>query len=249
MQAKQFVWYELVTSDVDAALAFYKAVLGWESRDFDGQGPRYAIVSAGGKGVGGVMALCEGMSHPFWLGYIGTRDMDGTLARFTGAGGKVMREPWTIPSVGRLAIVADPQGAGLALIEPVLQQPSEAFDQHSPGHGHWHELHTPDPAAAFVFYAAQFGWTKGEAMELGPMGTYQLFKVGEAAIGGMFKACENVMPGWLYYFGTDSVRRAVARVESAGGSVLKGPSEVPGGAHVIQARDPQGAMFALVGPA
>ncbi|MBV9653389.1 MAG: VOC family protein [Acetobacteraceae bacterium] len=249
MTANQFVWYELVTSDIDAALRFYGEVLGWESQDFPGSPQRYAIVNAKGAGVGGVMQLPEGMSQPFWLGYIATPDIDDAVARFKTSGGSLHKGPWEIPGVGRLALLSDPQGAALAFIQGASEQPSQAFDQGKPGHGHWHELHTTDPVAAFAFYAEQFGWSKGDAMDMGPMGTYQIFKSGSPQIGGMLKAQDGQRPGWLYYFGTESIRAGVERIGGAGGAVLREPAEIPGGAFIIHAKDPQGAMFALVGPA
>ena len=249
MSADSFVWYELVTSDVDAALAFYGELLGWEAREFPGGEHRYVIVSAKGKGVGGVMALPEGMSQPFWMGYVGTRDIAAALARLADAGGRVHRGPWDIPEVGRLALVTDPQGVGIALIQGASDRPSEAFDQRSPGHGNWHELRTTDPDAALAFYARQFGWTKGEALDMGPMGTYRLVEADGVRIGGIMRAPEPARPMWLYYFGVESVEGAIARITAGGGTVLHGPGEVPGGALIVQARDPQGAAFALVGPA
>ncbi len=218
------------------------------SRDFPGGEQRYAIVSAKGEGVGGVMALPAGMSQPFWMGYIGTDDVDDTVARFTASGGTVHRGPWEIPGVGRIALVADPQGAALAFFQGASDQPSKARDPQRPGHGSWHDLHTTDPEAAFAFYAGQFGWAKGEAMDMGPMGTYQIFKAGDAQLGGMLKAREGARPAWLYYFWTARIHGAVARIGEAGGTILHGPSEVPGGLLIVHARDPQGAMFALVGP-
>ncbi|HJS85128.1 MAG TPA: VOC family protein, partial [Acetobacteraceae bacterium] len=230
MTVDRFVWYELVTRDVDAALGFYGRLLGWEAREFPGGEGRYVIVSAKGKGVGGVMALPEGMGEPFWLGYVGTSDIDAAVAKFTGSGGTVHRGPWDIPNVGRLALVSDPQGAGLALFQGASDQPSEAFNQRTPGHGNWHELRTPNPDAAFEFYAGQFGWTRGDAMPMDAMGTYQLFKAGGAEIGGIMKAPGGTRPMWLYYFGAASIDEALGRITNGGGTVLHGPSEVPGGA-------------------
>ncbi|HKM62176.1 MAG TPA: VOC family protein [Acidisphaera sp.] len=249
MPTNRFVWYELVTSDIDAALTFYGQLLGWTPREFPGGDSRYVVVSADGRDVAGIMALPEGMSQPFWLGYVGTPDMDAAAARFTGAGGVVHRGPWDVPTIGRLALVSDKQGVGLALFQPAdAGRQSTAFHQGLPGHGNWHELHTPDPEAAFAFYADQFGWTKGDAMDMGPMGKYQILKADDAQMGGMMKAQEPMRPMWLYYFGVRGINDAVARVRDNGGTVLHGPSEVPGGAHIISATDPQGAMFALVGP-
>ena len=240
-----FVWYELATSDVDAALTFYGTVLGWTSKDFEGPGPRYAIASAKDKGVAGIMQLPPGVSQPRWLGYLPTPDIEASIARFTASGGRVTVAPWDIPMVGRLVVLADPQGAALALIQPASSQPSEAFNQALPGHGNWNELRVPDPVAALTFYADQFGWAAAEVVPMGEMGVYQIFKDGETRIGGMMKS--DLPPNWLFYFGVEKIDAAVERVTGAGGTILHGPAEVPGGAFIVQALDPQGAAFAVVG--
>ena len=73
--------------------------------------------------------------------------------------------------------------------------------------------------------------------------------LGGDPIGGMFnRPAEVPVTFWLYYFNVDDIDAAVRRVEAGGGKVLNGPMEVPGGAWIIQGQDPQGAMFALVGP-
>lgn len=249
MPTDHFVWYELATRDIDAALAFYKPLLGWEAQDFPGASERYAIVSAKGSGIGGVMALPEGMSQCFWMGYVGTPDIEATLRRFTASGGKLQRGPWDIPNVGKIALVTDPHGAGLALIQGASDRKSDSFDPHRPGHCRWNELHTPDPAAACAFYGDVFGWTKGEAIDMGPMGTYQIITADETGIGGIVAARPGMKPNWLFYFGNDDVRGAIPRIADSGGTVLHGPSEVPGGLIMLHAADPQGAAFALVGPA
>ncbi len=241
-----FVWYELVTSNMAAAEGFYGKVVGWDAQAFDGSGGPYKILSMKGKGIGGLMELPAGMSEPFWLGYVGTPDVDAAVARLKDAGGSVHRA-FDITNVGRIALVADPQGVGFAMIQGASDRPSEAFDQSAPGHGNWHELHTTDWRAAFDFYAGQFGWTKGAALDMGPMGTYQLFEADGVQIGGMMNSPNFPRPMWLYYFGTGNIDDAARRVTSNGGAILHGPSEVPGGGFITQARDPQGAMFALVG--
>jgi uncharacterized protein len=246
--ANKFVWYELITPDIDAALSFYGSVLGWESADFPNSAERYVIVSAKGKPVGGVMAP-KGDMPTGWIGYVGTPDIDHAVASIRDGGGTVHFGPFEIPTVGRIAGFTDPQGAGLALFQGNSEQCSETINQMLPGHGNWHELHTTDPAAAFAFYAGQFGWTKGEAMDMGPMGTYQIFKADDAQIGGMMKGMGPQPPSWLYYFGVENVPSAIGRITDGGGTVLHGPSEVPGGALIVQAKDPHGAMFAVVGPA
>ncbi len=251
MSAKNFVWYELLTTDVGAALAFYRGVLGWTTEPFPGEGGQdYMICLAHGRGVGGVMARPEGAPYPpFWLGYIGTQDIDGDVARFAEGGGTVHRGPWDIPNVGRLAVVGDPQGAALAFIQGPADRKSEAFDPGKPGHGAWHEYHAADLPSAVDFYSGQMGWTKGEAMDMGPSGIYQIFKSGETQIGGMVRGMPGVPPSWVYYFATESVGAAAGRVRDGGGTIVVEPCQIPGGGWILMAKDPQGAFFALVGSA
>jgi len=101
--------------------------------------------------------------------------------------------------------------------------------------------------SAFAFYEKLFGWTKAEAFEMGPMGTYQLFATGEEPVGGMMTKPDAIpVPNWGYYFNVDAIDAAAERVKAAGGKVLMGPAEVPGPMFIIQCMDSLGAYFALV---
>ena len=121
--------------------------------------------------------------------------------------------------------------------------------EQQPGHGCWHEYHGTDWETAFDFYAGLFGWTKAEAMDMGPEGTYQLYGMQDGMLGGMMNApAHSPHRGWLYYFGVPNLDRAMAAVTANGGTVLFGPQEVPGGASILQCLDDQGALFALIGP-
>ena len=246
-----FIWYELMTSDTEAAKAFYRTVVGWEAQAFEG-GQDYTILEASGRGIGGLMAVPEDArqagARPVWLGYVAVADVDAEAARIVEAGGKLHKDIMSVPTVGRIAMVADPQGAPFYLIAPEGEEQEPAPDM-SPGHVAWHELHTSDWQAAFDFYSARFGWEKAEAMDMGPMGIYQIFSAGGGGSwkGAMFNADTFGRPGWLFYVAVGDIDEAAERVRSAGGEVLEGPMEVPGNAWIIQCRDPQGAMFALVG--
>lgn len=249
---KAFVWYELMTTDIDAAKAFYSAVIGWTAQAFDQPDMRYTVISAGDKMVAGLMSLpAEARKaglRPGWVGYIGADDVDAATDKLRQAGGAVHRPPADIPEVGRFSVVADPQGAMFMLFTPSGEGSSPA-PAGTPGHIGWRELYAADGASAFDFYAGQFGWTKAEAMDMGPMGIYQLFAAGGDPIGGMMTKPEAIpAPVWLYYFNVAEVDAAVARVTEHGGQVIMGPHQVPGGSWIVQCMDPQGAMFALVGP-
>jgi len=244
-----FVWYELMTTDI-AAEAFYQSVIGWTPQVMGHEGMRYTIMNAGGVPVSGVMQLttemCDAGARPGWRGYIGVPDVDAATDRLKRAGGGVYKAPNDIPDVGRFSVVADPQGAAFTLFTPKGGD-NPTVPAGTPGHVGWHELYTTDWQAAFSFYADQFGWTKVREFDMGPMGTYQLFAAGSDEIGGMMNKPEAVpYPAWTFYFNVDAIDAAAARVTEGGGRIIHGPVEVPGGSWIVQAMDPQGAMFALV---
>ena len=183
-----------------------------------------------------------------WSGYIGVEDVDVSVKELKAKGGTVKRPPEDIPGVGRFAVVTDPYGATFNLFTTKGGETPKAPSM-SPGQVGWRELNSDNGPKAFEFYSQMFGWTKTEAMDMGPLGVYQLFASGgKDAVGGMMtKMKEMPMAMWLFYFVVDAIDAAVERVKKAGGQVINGPMEVPGPAWIIQGIDPQGAMFALVG--
>jgi predicted enzyme related to lactoylglutathione lyase len=251
-----FVWYELVTSDAKAAEVFYRGVVGWDADVQAGltPGEPYTILKAGKVPVAGMLAMPKeffaGGNKPGWIGYIGVDDVDGYTKRVQTAGGKVHRPVQEIPSVGRFSVVADPQGTVFVLFQPKAgadrpPQPPAG----TPGFANWHELHAVDGKSAFEFYSGMFGWKKTEVMDMGPSGLYQMFAADGPTMGGMMTAQDQAnRPGWVYYFNVDSADAAAERVKEKGGKVLMGPHEVPGGSWIVQGIDPQGALFAVVGP-
>ena len=220
--------------------------------DSAGQGDKdYRQFAMHGVHVGGLLPLTpemqQGGARPGWLGYIGVDDVDAYTEKVKAAGGRQFVAPTDIPGIGRFSCVCDPQGAVFMLFkgngEPDQAPPAPG----TPGHIGWRELHAGEGVSAWDFYASQFGWTKGEAMDMGPMGVYQLFATGDAPVGGMMtKMPETPMPHWLYYINVDAIDAAIVRVSEAGGKVINGPMEVLGGMWIVQGMDPQGAMFALL---
>lgn len=247
-------WYELGTTDLTAAAAFYGSVLGWTVTDAGMEGFDYHLATAAdGVMVAGMMSTAgqQDAPPPNWLIYLACQNCDDTVAAVTAAGGSVLLPGQDVPGTGRFAVCADPQGAVFGVLDPAPMDEApqgRAFDQDAMGHGNWHELMSSDPAAAFDFYAGLFGWTKGEALDMGEMGTYQLVEDRGRTIGGMMGLGDSPVPVWLAYFGTSSVDGAIERITAGGGSVHQGPVEVPGGAVIAVAQDPQGAWFAVVGP-
>ena len=105
----------------------------------------------------------------------------------------------------------------------------------TPGRIGWHELYAADWKSAFAFYAGQFGWAKTDAIDMGPMGTYQLFAIDSDQMGGMMNKPEEIpVPLWLFYFNVEAIDAGAERVKANGGQILNGPMEVPGGSWIVQ---------------
>ena len=245
----RFVWHDLMTSDPQAAVAFYCGVVGWKSQVW-GQGVDYTMFVAPSGPVGGVMTLPEEArtmgATPHWLTYIGTPDCDATCARAAELGGRVLKAPGDIPTVGRFAILLDPFGAAFAVFTPLAGAPAGAGE---PGLGEfsWHELATRELGRGFGFYAELFGWEVTSSMDMGPDGVYQMFGIGGVPLGGVYEipASRPMPPHWLPYAMVHDAHRATKALVAAGGSVIHGPMEVPGGDWITMAMDPQGAGFAV----
>ncbi len=246
----RFVWYELMTTDPSAAQSFYTQLIGWKTQSWEGGPAPYSLWMNGEMPVGGVTQLAEEAKQqgapPNWLGYISTPDVDATSRQIADRGGRVAFGPTDIPTVGRIAVLGDAQGAmfgGHTAIEPLGHDGPWQVGEFS-----WHELGTTDPAAACDFYVGLFDWEKTDSMDMGPDGAYQMFgRSTERSIGGIFKkpAGQPGPPAWLHYIHVDNVDEKVGQVKELGGQVLNGPMDVPGGDRIAQCMDPQGAAFAI----
>ena len=240
-----FVWYELITDDIEAASTFYAKVVGWDIEDADSQAESYKFAKAGHTRVAGLASRPDGSEGSgMWLGYVRVTDVDVTAERVREMGGKLHGDIVDIPGIGRFAIVADPQGARFAILSSAGDAAAQpAADVR--GRFGWHELHTTDWKAAFSFYQDLFGWEEALANDMGPMGVYQTFSAAGTWTGGMMGG--SPQPHWLYYIEVDDIDAAATRVVEAGGQVLHGPLQVPGGSWVVMGSDPQAIGFALTG--
>jgi predicted enzyme related to lactoylglutathione lyase len=246
----RFVWYELLANDQAVATAFYTKVLGWTTETWKTPpgAPPYTMWNNAGKSLGGLMDLptearkAGAPSH--WLGYVTVPDTDASLAQAKTLGAKALMGPIDIPEVGRLAVIADPQGAAIALFTPSMTG-GEPSASPPVGNVSWHELATDDGKKAWTFYQAMFGWQKGEAMDMGAQGTYQIFTLGGPPVGAIYNRPPQIpVSNWLYYFRVANLDQAIEKTKAGGGKILNGPMDVPGG-RIAQCMDPQGAAFAL----
>ena len=241
-----FIWHDLMTTDVEAAKAFYGKVVGWTYQD---QGPDYQVTLTDNHGTGGIMAQPDHLKGmpPFWSGYIYCADVDATAAKVKSLGGIIKREPFDISGMLRMAVVADPTGAMFNIMQPLSQDNAPPARKGAVGTVGWNELHAGDLTTARDFYSALFGWTKGVTMPMGAMGDYQIFQINGEDTGGMMKRHAMIpMPMWSYYFRVDGIDAAVTRITGAGGKIAMGPHQVPGGNWIVSAFDPQGGNFNLL---
>ncbi len=244
----RFCWYELLTTDPEAAPDFYGQIAGWTTEAWDGAEQPYTMWMNGETSIGGLMQLPEeavqGGAPPHWLVHVSTPDLDETTEKAKGLGAAVLHE-LEVPTVGRFAVIQDPQGAVFSAYQPAAETPGHDGPA-AVGEFSWNELPTDDWEAAWDFYSALFGWVKTDTMDMGEMGTYQMYGRGAQPLGGMFKRpAEMPVSAWLFYIRVPDVNEAVEKVKELGGTLLNGPMEVPGGDLIAQCLDPQGVAFAV----
>jgi predicted enzyme related to lactoylglutathione lyase len=255
-----FIWYELMTPDPDGAKVFYDAVVGWDIEPQPSGEMDYRMIRrSDGGNAGGILRLTAEMAghgaRPTWLGYLNVADVDATAASIEAADGKTLMPPTDIAGVGRIAMVADPQGAPFYIMTPIPPTDgssggkSDVFSADAQQRVGWNELQTGDVAAARTFYGEQFGWETGDFMDMGEMGEYRFIDHGGERLGALFNAANGQLPHFRFYVRVPSIAAAKATAEAKGGTIHMGPHQVPTGDWIVIGSDPQGAEFALVGGA
>ena len=252
-----FIWYELMTPDPDGAKAFYDDVVGWNIGEGVAEYEGYRMIGRSDGGfAGGVLPLTAEMqqhgARPTWLGYVHVTDVDRKIAAIEGVGGKALMPATDIPNVGRIAMVADPQGAPFYVMKPIppANDPdaqSDVFSTTAQQRVNWNELSTSDPAAARRFYGEQFGWDSEEFMPMGEMGEYRFIDHHGQRLGALAGTMPGQHPKWRYYIRVPSIAKAKGTVEAKGGTIAVEPMQVPTGDWILIGTDPQSAEFALVG--
>jgi predicted enzyme related to lactoylglutathione lyase len=254
-----FVWYELMTTDADAARAFYGAVVGWTLTGHDRASPidyRH-FVRDNGSNAAGVLILTDAMqsqgAHPAWVPYLSVEDVDDAAAAILADGGQALGPRMDIAE-GSFAMVTDPAGTPFYLMKPnppadAPDAISDAFAADKVQHVRWNDLLTPDLPVALAFYARHFGFDLGQSMPMGPAGNYHFIGHHGQVLGGIAqRSSDGDSSLWRPYFGVPSTLAGAAAITANGGTVQAGPHQVPGGDWVVLASDPQGAKFGIVGP-
>jgi predicted enzyme related to lactoylglutathione lyase len=243
-------WIDLGTPDIDAAVAFYGGLFGWDVPEPENaeQTGGYRQAMLRGKPVAGMMPLMQEGQPPVWSSYVSVGDADATAAKVSEAGGGVIAEPMDVMELGRMAIFTDPTGAAFGVWQPGTFIGAEVVSES--GALLWNELNTRDPEAAKAFYSDVFGW--GFEEREFETGTYNTLKVGESTVGGMIditgRAPDEVPPHWLVYFAVDDTDATVAKATDSGGSVALAAFDITGVGRIAILKDPFSAVFAVITP-
>jgi len=241
-----------MTTDPKTAQTFYKAVIGWKTSSMEGGPMQYDFWLTGDTPdtmIGGLMAIPPGAAEmgtpPSWLAYIEVPDADATVDQAVKLGGKVLMPAKTVEQAGRFAVLQDPQGGVFAVITSAM--PLQPENDPQPLEFSWHELTTSDQPAAIKFYEQLFGWEKKGEFDMGNMGIYYMFGRDRFTYGGMMQNRPQATgTPWLHFIRVaDTADAAAERAKKAGGKVIMGAKEVPGGDRIAILSDPQGAMFAV----
>jgi hypothetical protein len=259
-----FSWADISSPDPSAGSEFYAALFGWdaeEQHDPDGN-YIYTMFSLDGESTAGMgpqpPEVADHGMPPMWNSYITVDDIDAAVAKWTAAGGSVFMPPMDVMTAGRMAFVADAEGAVVALWQAGDHVGAGVFN--TPGAMMWNELATRDSAEAREFYAAAVGW-QFEKMPGSEPAEYWLIKVPgkeqgdplseNSYNGGILPMDENwpaeVPPHWAVYFSVADTDAAVARVTELGGNVIVPVFDTAAGRMAVVA-DPQGGAFSLMAP-
>jgi hypothetical protein len=182
---------------------------------------------------------------PHWLSYVSVANADETAQKAKDASGTLMKEPFDVFTVGRMAVIKDPTGAVFALWQAGTHKGAGIYNV--PNSFCWNELATPDTAKAGEFYTSVFGWNKN-VQQMGPM-TYTSFMNGERPAGGMYTPpaeMGNVPPHWLVYFAVDDCDAKAKQANDLSAKTIAPPMDIPGTGRFAILQDPQGAAFGII---
>jgi len=238
----RFVWRELVVKNQTKASAFYEHVFGWKAATVEmGPGYRYTLLKNGERDVGGLAAPpADRDVEANWLTYITVDDVDATAARVPSLGGSMLMAPFDVPSVGRVAIVADPQGGVFAAFQSLTPGASDTTPvTHS---FCWAAIIAKNVDALVPFYTSLFGWTPSPMGEPG----HVLFSRGEEMVGSTMQSTDTSTPTqWLNYVAVENLGASTKTAQAAGAELVYGPVVVPQQGSYAVVTDPTGALVAL----
>ncbi len=240
-----FSWVDLAAVDVAAAKSFYSNLFGWAIEEGDLEGHTSAVCRLERESVCGMTQIDDSVRSPratAWVSYVTVTDVDDAVIRARDGGGDARSGPFDVPDAGRMAFLADPQGAEIAVWQPDAHFGAERVND--VGCLCMNELATNDIERAIEFYDHLFGWTT-ELVDTGPDGPPMVLVHNDGRLNASVTLSEvGESPHWRPYFTVGSTATAIRTVGTLGGTTVLEPVPIPDGSIAI-ARDPQGALFGL----
>lgn len=242
-------WFELATTDQNAAKQFYSELFGWSISDSPmGNDQFYTMFQMEGENVGAAYSLMADMVAqgipPHWMVYFATKNADDTAAKVTQFGGAIIQSPFPVMEYGTMAVCRDPGGAVFSIWQAKTHPGAGIINED--GAVCWSELATRDAVGAREFYTKVFGW---DIKASAGMATYAEFSAGGQPRGGimpMDEHWEGIPSHWGIYFLVSDCDASVAQAKQLGGAVRHGPFDAPGVGRIAVMADPQGAGFSLI---
>jgi uncharacterized protein len=242
----KFVWHTLTSENLEASKTFYASLLGWEYSDTTVLGKNYTVARLGKQPVAGMRGpdpeLGKTASH--WLSYMSTADVDAAVTKAKAAGAKVLAGPVDVGTLGRAAVLADPQGAPFGLVRLNAGDPPDPA-QPLANAFFWNEYLTHDLDATLAFYNGLFPYEMATTKSEGA--SYVVLK-NDKARAGVFHLPDtrkDVPPNWLPYVLVADPTALAARVAGLGGRVLLEPDPKHRNGSLAIVADPAGAVVAL----
>lgn len=240
MASGQVVWWDLLTEDAGAVLEFYRQLFGWQITEHT---DRHWVVTHHGRPIAGISRIRSDnpeVEEAFWLAGISVADVDAAVAAARGLGATVHIEPRNSAGYARFAVLSDPEGVPLMLLDPFR----ELGGVRGAGGWVWAELWTHDPDAAARFYHRVVGFERQRTTVSG--GPYDVLTAGGSRRAGLLKVpSDHIDPAWAPYLEVDDVNTTLARVAELGGAVLVEPRLLQSVGSVALVADPSGAAFFL----
>lgn len=259
-------WVDSTHPDPDAVLPFYSGLFGWDFTNVmpEGSKDKFFMARVHGGEVSGIGSVPEGAPPVArWNTYIWVDSADETAEKAEKAGGNVLAEPFDIPEAGRMAVLADPEGAAISVWQANPFNGAKVVNEN--GALNFNGLATRDVGAAKAFYGAVFGWrtlslpfgemwtlpgygdrleehTPGLRQGMKDMGAPEGFIDVVATLEPIKDAGSQTPAHWRVTFGADDVRAVAAKAKELGGEVVSGPFDAPY-TRVATIKDPQGATF------
>lgn len=249
----KIIWHDLISDTPQETRAFYSGLFNWDFSPLDSLAGNYTLISHDGNYIGGMvdesrLGSSEDISQ--WVVVVAVTDVTAATAALTAAGGKVFTEPTSLGARGEIAVVADPQGALLALLQTNGEDPADTQDV-AANSFLWNELWTENVDAAATFYQRIAPYTVKSFSLISPAGPvpYRVMSAqGRARAGIRSNPVPGMSPTWQSYLSVDSLEQlesVIARVPALGGTVLMPATKRPEGGYVAVIAGPSGAGIAL----